>query len=100
MSLTLCCLLWAHPGKEHALSLYEDRVLTLLPDHGATLVSRVRSDGADGHPLEVQVFEFPSQRSLDAYVEDPRRTALAAERDAAVARTELMNVEVVDNVSR
>jgi hypothetical protein len=95
MSLTLCCLLWAHPGKEAALALYEDRVLALLPDHNATLVSRVRSDGEDGHPLEVQLFEFPSQQSLDAYLADPRRTALSAERDAAVAKTELMNVSTI-----
>ena len=92
MSLNLCCLLWAHPGREAALVEYEDRVLALLPDHGATLVSRVRSDGADGHPLEVQLFEFPSQDSLDAYLADPRRTALAADRDAAIAKNELIPV--------
>ena len=92
MSLRLCCLLWSHPGRESALVEYEDRVLALLPEHGGILVSRARSDGADGHPLEVQLFEFPSQESLDAYLADPRRTALAADRDAAVAKTELMNV--------
>jgi uncharacterized protein (DUF1330 family) len=94
MSLTLCCLLWAIPGRERALVEYEDRVLALLPDHGARLVSRVRSDGTEGHPLEVQLFEFPDQESLDAYLADPRRTALATDRDAAVAKTELMNVTV------
>jgi hypothetical protein len=92
MSLNLCCLLWAYPGQEAALADYEDRVLALLPEHGATLVSRVRSDGTSGHPLEVQLFEFPSQASLDAYLADPRRAALSAARDAAVARTELMDV--------
>jgi uncharacterized protein (DUF1330 family) len=92
MSLKLCCMLWALPGQEGALIEYENRVLALLPDHGATLLGRMRSDGADGHPLEVQLFEFPSQESLDAYLTDRRRTALAADRDAAVAKTELMNV--------
>jgi uncharacterized protein (DUF1330 family) len=95
MSLQLCCLLWANPGREAALSDYEDRVLALLPDHGAFLLSRVRSDGTNGHPLEVQLFGFPSEEALDAYLADPRRTALAPERDAAVARTELMRVQVV-----
>jgi uncharacterized protein (DUF1330 family) len=94
MPLTLCCLLWAHPGQESALVEYEDRVLALIPDHGARVLSRVRSDGADGHPLEVQVFTFPSQQSLDSYLDDERRTALAADRDAAVARTELFRVLV------
>jgi hypothetical protein len=77
-----------------ALADYEDRVLALIPEHGATVVSRVQSDGADGHPVEVQVFEFASQHSLDAYLGDERRTALTAERDAAVARTELFPVTV------
>jgi hypothetical protein len=95
MPLTLCCLLWAHPGQEAALVAYEDRVLALLPDHSATLLSRVRSDGADGHPLEVQLFEFPSQSSLDGYLADERRTALSGDRDVAIARTELINVSVV-----
>ena len=95
MSLTLCCLLWAYPGQDSALIDYEDRVLALLSDHSATLLSRVRSDGRDGHPLEVQLFDFPSQASLDSYLADQRRTALAADRDAAIARTELISVSVV-----
>ncbi|HEY5231615.1 MAG TPA: hypothetical protein VIJ11_12095 [Galbitalea sp.] len=95
MSLTLCCLLWAYPEQDSALIDYEDRVLALLSDHSATLLSRVRSDGADGHPLEVQLFDFPSQASLDSYLADHRRTALAADRDAAIARTELISVSVV-----
>jgi uncharacterized protein (DUF1330 family) len=95
MSVVLCCLLWAKPGQETALVEYEDRVLALLPVHGATLLSRVRSDGADANPLEVQVFDFSSQASLDAYLTDPRRTALTAMRDAAVERTVLFPVEVV-----
>jgi uncharacterized protein (DUF1330 family) len=92
MSITLCCLLWAHPGREEDLVAYEDRVLALIPDHAATVLSRVRSDGANGHPLEVQVYEFPSQEALDSYLADPRRVTLTAERDAAIARTELFPV--------
>ena len=96
MSLTLSCLLWAHPGRESALIEYEDEVLALLPDHDAELLSRVRSDGEDGQPLEVQLFEFPSQEALDGYLRDPKRAALSAQRDASVARTELIRVTVVD----
>jgi hypothetical protein len=95
MSLTLCCLLWAYPGQESALIEYEDRVLAILPDHSATLLSRVRTDGTDGHPLEIQLFEFPSQASLDGYLADERRTELASDRDTAISRTELMPVSVV-----
>jgi uncharacterized protein (DUF1330 family) len=79
--VTLCVLLWARPGQENALTSYEDQVLALLPDHGARVLDR-------GAPTEVQRLEFPSAAAIDAYMKDPRRTALAADRDAAIARTE------------
>ena len=95
MPSTLCVLLWAHPGAEAALAAYEDTVLRLVPDHGGRVVLRARSSGADGQPAEIQVIEFPSATALDAYMGDPRRTALAADRDRAVARTEVIDVELV-----
>jgi len=91
VTLTLCVLLWAHPGQEGALTEYEDEVLALLPDHSARLLARVRSL-EPGHADEVQLYEFPGQSELDAYLADPRRTALTARRDAAIARTELFPV--------
>lgn len=95
MSLNLCVLLWANPGAEAALVDYEDRALELLGDHGARVLQRVRSDGADGQPLEIHVLEFASQVALDAYMADERRTVLAEERDAAIARTEVLRVDLV-----
>ena len=95
MPRTLCVLLWAHPGAEAALAAYEDRVLRLIPDHGARVLQRARSSGADGQPAEIQLLEFPSAAALDAFIADPRRTALAADRDRAVARTEIIEVELV-----
>jgi len=93
MAITLSCLLWARPGQDDAVAAYEDKVLELLPDYDGVLVSRVRSDGADGHPTELQLFEFPSYAELDGYLGDARRSALASERDAAIVRTQLMRVE-------
>lgn len=95
MSLTLCVLLTAVPGRERDLVDYEDRVLTLLPRHGGRLLQRVRRREGDGGPYEVHVIEFPSQSALDGYLADPDRVALGALRDAAIARTELVPVEVV-----
>ncbi|MGF2947333.1 DUF1330 domain-containing protein [Mycobacterium sp. Lab-001] len=95
MSLTFYALLWAHPGADEALIAYEDRVLDLVPEHGGRVVQRSRSDGADGRPLEIQLFEFPSAEAFNAYMHDPRRTALATERDRAIAKTELINVQIV-----
>ena len=115
MPRTLCVLLWAHPGEQAALAAYEDRVLRLVPGHGGRVVLRARVSGeqgtrvggeqrarvsgiqgagADGQPAEVQCLAFPSEAALDAYMSDPRRIALAADRDRAVARTEIIDVEL------
>ncbi|UFU06451.1 hypothetical protein [Ruania halotolerans] len=104
-ALTLCCLLWARPGMAADLTVYEDTVLALVAEHGAQVVQRVRSVPDDRGvpseleaPTEVQVFTFPGQDALDAYRADPRRAALAAERDRVVARTELFPVTLVPTV--
>jgi hypothetical protein len=46
----------------------------------------------------VQFLEMPSEASLNAYVNDPRRLAMAAERDAAIARTHLYRIRLDENV--
>jgi hypothetical protein len=96
MSLTMCVLLWARPGAEDALIAYEDRVLSLLPEHGGRIRQRARGSGAGGQPLEIQILEFPAAPALDAYMSDGRRQALAGERDRAVARTEIIDVSLIE----
>jgi len=91
-ALLLCCLLWAREGQEAGLEAYEDRVLSCLPDSGGEVLQRVASDGAEGRPHEVQLYRFPSRQALDAYLRDPRRVALAEERELVIARTELFPV--------
>lgn len=71
---------------------YEDRVLAMLPDYGIEVIERVRSDRGPEHPVEIQLYGVPSQAKLDAYLADPRRLELTAERDRIVARTELFPV--------
>ena len=93
--MTMCVLLWPRPGQDQALSAYEDRVLALVPEHGGQVVQRARGDGAGGQPLEVQILTFPSADALAAYMDDQRRTALAPDRDRAIARTEVINVELI-----
>jgi uncharacterized protein (DUF1330 family) len=83
---------------EAALSAYEDKVLRLVAEHGGRVLHRgtVLPDAQHGGgepPTEVQLLEMPSGQSLGAYVSDPRRLAMAAERDAAVARTDLFRVQ-------
>jgi uncharacterized protein (DUF1330 family) len=95
MSLHLCVLLWPNAGAEQALVTYEDSVLELMGDHGARVLQRARTDGANGSPLEIQILEFPSQEALEGYIEDDRRTALAGERDSAIARTDVLEVDLI-----
>jgi len=95
MSLTLCVLLWARPGAADALAAYEDQVLDLVPEHGGLVLQRARGSGEAGQPLEIQFLEFPSAAALDAYMADGRRTALAHVRDHAIARTQVINVELI-----
>lgn len=97
--VTLCVLLWAVDGREADLIAYEDQVLQLLPDHGGRVLQRVRTSGtANGtadDPLEVHVLEFPSDDALDAYMNDPRRTALSDARERAISRTQVLRVDHV-----
>jgi uncharacterized protein (DUF1330 family) len=98
MTLTLCVLLWARPGAADALAAYEDQVLALVPEHGGQVLQRARGSGEGGQPLEIQFLEFPSAAALDEYMADDRRTALAHVRDHAIARTQVINVELVPPV--
>ncbi|KAA0108801.1 hypothetical protein [Mycolicibacterium sp. P9-22] len=93
MTQAMYVFLWAHPGMEQALSDYEDAVLSLVPEHGGTVVHRAWTDGAEGRPLEIQLFEWASPAAMDGYMADPRRTALSAQRDRAIARTEIVPVQ-------
>ncbi|MFK4760717.1 ankyrin repeat domain-containing protein [Microbacterium sp. ZW T5_45] len=92
--VTLCCLLWARDGLQAEMAAYEDDVIELLADHGATILQRAVSDGAEGAPHEVQLYRFDDRAGLDGFLADPRRTALAEERDRVVARTELFPVKL------
>ncbi|HLK00682.1 MAG TPA: DUF1330 domain-containing protein [Streptosporangiaceae bacterium] len=91
--LRLCVLLWAHAGQEDALTRYENAVLKLVAEHGGRVHERGRVEGGgEGAPTEVQFLEFPGNDALTAYMNDPRRLALAADRDVAVARTDVFRV--------
>lgn len=98
MSLVLVVLLWPHRGADDALVRYEDRVLAWVPDHGGRVIQRARSPrgiGAEGQPLEIQILEFPSADALERFTADPRRQSLAEDREAAVARTDIIEVELI-----
>jgi uncharacterized protein (DUF1330 family) len=93
--LTLCILLWARPGAEDGLIAYEDRVLSIVPEHGGRVLQRARGSGTAGQPLEIQLLEFPSAQALDAFMADDRRQSLADQRDKAISKTEVIEVQLV-----
>ncbi|HWL98009.1 MAG TPA: hypothetical protein VNP20_11720, partial [Nocardioidaceae bacterium] len=96
MPIRLCVLLWEHPGRARDLAAFEDDVLALLSDHGGRLISRhVAIERDDGDPLEVQLIEMPDEDALAGYMQDPVRAKLARahDRDAIVARTQLLRIE-------
>ena len=95
MKLTFFVFLWSHPGMEEALAAYEDAVVALVGEHGGTVLQRARSDGAADQPLEIQLYQWESQTAMDSFMSDPRRTALAADRDQAIARTEIVPVQLI-----
>jgi uncharacterized protein (DUF1330 family) len=91
VSVTLCVLLTAIPGREGPLAEYEDRVLGLLPDHGARIHARLRA--LDGPLTEIQILEFPSEQALIDFQNDSRRTDLSELRSAVIASTTVIRVE-------
>ena len=109
-AVTLCVLLWARPGAEAGLIAYEDQVLGIATAHGGQVLQRARGSGAGGsgaggrpqeiqpqqiQPLEIQLLRFPSAQALQDFMTDGQRQALAGERDRVIARTEVIDVELV-----
>ena len=91
VSVRICVLLTAIPGREVLLAQYEDRVLGLLPDHGARIDARVRA--LEGTLTEIQILEFPSEQALVDFQNDPRRTDLTEIQNAVIASTTVIRVE-------
>jgi len=98
MEVNLCVLLWAHEGRDAELSAYEDQVLGLLAEHDGHVIQRAKTVARNGNsdePTEVQLLRFASDAALDGYLRDARREALAGQRDAAIAMTEIMRIQLV-----
>ena len=98
MEVNLCVLLWAHEGRGAELSAYEDQVLGLLAEHDGHVIQRAKTVARNGNsdePTEVQLLRFASDAALDGYMRDARREALAGQRDAAIAMTEVMRIQLV-----
>ena len=92
---TMCVLLWARPGAENGLFAYEDQVLGIASGYGGRVLQRARGNGAGGQPVEIQLLEFPSAQAVQEFMADGRRQSLAGERERVIARTEVIDVQLV-----
>lgn len=93
MTIRLCVLLWPLDDRAAELHAYEDAVLPLLAEHHGQLLTRETvARAADDDPLEVQLIELESQADLDAFMADPRRTALEEQRARAIGRTQVLRL--------
>jgi hypothetical protein len=93
--IVVCAMMWAHDGQVDALRAYEAAVIPLIGEHGGELLQRLACDGIGEQPHEINVFQFPDRAALEAYMSDPRREALSADRDAAIRRTEVIPVRPI-----
>jgi hypothetical protein len=88
------------PGQERNGAAYERTVLSYFREHGGEVLGAFQpAPWADGTRAsdEVQLLGIPSRAQLEAYLNDPRRLALAAERERTIANTELtMSESVID----
>lgn len=90
--MLLLVILRPAPDGFASFKAYEDGVLPLLGDHGATLIRRVRGLADE---VEAHLIEFPSPGSLADYLADPRRAALALLWEASGATREVFEVKDV-----
>lgn len=88
--LRIVALLYAGASGPEALRSFERRALPLVKEHGGRLLlAFAPEDRAAGAPDEIHVLEFPSRAAFEGYRSDPRVLALAEQRAAAIARSEV-----------
>jgi uncharacterized protein (DUF1330 family) len=95
--VTIAFVGYAEADRADAASAYEDEVLPLLADHGATLLYRgCRADQQDPSlPLEVHLIRFASRAGYDAFLADDRRRALIDEHGEVFTSKVVVELDTV-----
>jgi RimJ/RimL family protein N-acetyltransferase/uncharacterized protein (DUF1330 family) len=92
-SLEVVVRLWIHPGRVAEFEAYEHKAAHIMQRYGGAVQKVVRASTVDvwpdGQPFEVHVLGFPSLEAFHSYRADPELAGLAAERSAAISRTEV-----------
>jgi uncharacterized protein (DUF1330 family) len=97
--IVLVVRLFIHPGREAEFRRFETEAARIMARHGGRIEHAIRPTGPAGeHPLphEIHVLSFPGADRFEAYRADPELGALAALRQAAIARTEITVGEPVE----
>jgi uncharacterized protein (DUF1330 family) len=93
-SLEVVVSLWIHPGRVVQFEVYEQKAARIMQRYGGVIQKVVRVSNANpssnGQPFEVHVLGFPSLDAFHSYRADSELAGLAAERSAAISRTEVL----------
>ncbi len=83
MTVTICALIWSHPGSDERLHSTLAQSLSTVGIYGGTPVSLYRRKEGSIGPLEVLTIRWSSREVLDHFREttDPEHTALTGTAD-------------------
>jgi uncharacterized protein (DUF1330 family) len=90
--LLLTAHLYSHENNIAALRAFEQKALTIIQQYGGELIAAFQpaNPGNSANiPDEIQLLKFPSLQALDAYRQSAEAAAIAAERLAAIRKTEI-----------
>lgn len=98
-SVTIAFLGHAAAEHEGAAFAFEDEMLPLLADHGATLRYRGRRTGGQdpGLPFEVHLISFPARSAYEGYLTDERRRALIARHGEVFTNKVVVELDTIDD---
>lgn len=93
-SIEVVVNLWIHPGRLAEFEVYEHKAARIMQRHGGVIREVIRINNASpsstGQPFEVHVLGFPSLEAFHSYRADSELAGIAAERSAAILRTEVL----------
>jgi len=94
---TVAFIGYVDPDHATRATRYEDQVLKLLDDHGATLLYRGHRAGgqAESLPLEVQLIRFPHRAGFQRFLDDDRRFDLRQEFGEVFSSTQVVELDML-----
>jgi len=86
----LVASLWVREGRVAEFEASERKAARIMRRHGGSIERAIRIDPGNAPsdaPFEVHIVSFPDRARFDAYRADRELIGVAAERDAAIAKT-------------